>query len=128
MVLGDTGPRTANTWVSTWTGEQLVETTQALDKPRHGARGASLTHSQTATPESEYASRLGKHAQMGDLDEKEAQRADPQRVEKSGPTAGGEHSQLQARNENPGGGLGQDKVQNDIAMEVGRNPRLVMRC
>ena len=58
MVLGDTGPRTANTWVSTWTGEQLVETTQALDKPRHhtakdggyGARGARLTHSQTATP------------------------------------------------------------------------------
>ena len=24
-----------NTWVSTWTGEQLVETTQALDEPRH---------------------------------------------------------------------------------------------
>ena len=30
-----TGPRAANTWVSTWTGEQLVETTQALDEPRH---------------------------------------------------------------------------------------------
>ena len=24
-----------NTWVSTWTGEQLVETTQGLDEPRH---------------------------------------------------------------------------------------------
>ena len=24
-----------NTWISTWTGEQLVETTQALDEPRH---------------------------------------------------------------------------------------------
>ena len=24
-----------NTWVITWTGEQLVETTQALDEPRH---------------------------------------------------------------------------------------------
>ena len=24
-----------NTWVSTWTGEQLVETMQALDEPRH---------------------------------------------------------------------------------------------
>ena len=55
-----------------------VETTQALDKPRHhtakdgvyGARGARLTHSQTATPESEYASRLGKHVQMDDPDEK----------------------------------------------------------
>ena len=64
MVLGDTGPRTANTWVSTWTGEQLVETTQALDKPRHhtakdgvyGARGARLTHSQTATPGNEHSS------------------------------------------------------------------------
>ena len=52
VVLGDTGPRTANTWVSTWTGEQLVVTTQALDEPRHhtaedggyGARGARLTH------------------------------------------------------------------------------------
>ena len=71
-------------------------TTQALDKPRHhtakdggyGARGARLTHSQTATPESEYASRLGKHVQMDDLDEKKPKertyscykRADPQRV------------------------------------------------
>ena len=35
MVLGDTGPHAANTWVSTWTGEQLVETTQALGEPRH---------------------------------------------------------------------------------------------
>ena len=35
VVLGDTGPRAANTWVSTWTGEQLVETVQALDEPRH---------------------------------------------------------------------------------------------
>ena len=78
MVQGDTGPRAANTWVSTWTGEQLVVTTQALDKPRHhtakdgvyGARGARLTHSQAATPESEYASRLGKQVQMDDPDEK----------------------------------------------------------
>ena len=36
----------------------------------YGARGARLTHSQTATPESEYASRLGKHVQMDDPDEK----------------------------------------------------------
>ena len=63
------------------------------------------------------------------------------RSQKSGPTAGGradqqrvkradlqlvkEHSQLQAR-------TSQDKVnydkENDTAMEVGRNPRLVMRC
>ena len=78
MVQGDTRSRAANTWVRTWTGEQLVETTQALDKPRHhtakdgvyGARGARLTHSQTATLESEYASRLGKYVQMDDPDEK----------------------------------------------------------
>ena len=57
--------------------------TQALDKPRHhtakdgvyGARGARLTHSQTATPGSEYSStvqvsRLGEHEQMDDPDEK----------------------------------------------------------
>ena len=35
MALGDTEPRAANTWVSTWTGKQLVEPPQALDKPRH---------------------------------------------------------------------------------------------
>ena len=35
MVLGDTKPRAANTWVSTWTGKQLVEPPQALDEPRH---------------------------------------------------------------------------------------------
>ena len=34
MVLGDTKPRAANTWVSTWTGKQLVEPPQALDEPR----------------------------------------------------------------------------------------------
>ena len=57
--------------------------TQALDKPRHhtakdgvyGARGARLTHSQTATPGSEYSSkeqvsRLGKREKMDDPDEK----------------------------------------------------------
>ena len=53
-------------------------------------------------------------------------RADPQRVRK-------EHSQLQARNEDQNDvmdgkrSFSTDKV-NDIAMEVGRNPRLVRRC
>ena len=35
MILGNTEPRAANTWVSTWTGKQLVEPPQALDEPRH---------------------------------------------------------------------------------------------
>ena len=53
-------------------------------------------------------------------------RADPQRVRE-------EHGQLQARNEDQNDvmdgkrSFSTDKV-NDIAMEVGRNPRLVRRC
>ena len=96
VVLGDTRPRTANTWVSTWTGEQLVEMTQALDKPRHhtaedggyGARGARLTHSQTATPGERVRQQTGWTRTDGWSWWKETKRADPQLVEKSGPTAG----------------------------------------
>ena len=53
-------------------------------------------------------------------------RADPQRVRE-------EHSQLQARNKDQNDVMdgkssqSTDKV-NDIVKEVGRNPRLVMRC
>ena len=73
-------------------GERLMEChddrkrrTQALYKPRHhtakdgvyGARGARLTHSQTATLGSEYSStaqvsRLGEHKQMDDPDAKKS--------------------------------------------------------
>ena len=56
-------------------------TAQALDKPRHhtakdgvyGARGARLTHSQTATPEKvskAQDSRLGENEQKDDPDKK----------------------------------------------------------
>ena len=46
-----------------------------LQKTVYGARGARLTHSQTATPGSQYSStaqdsRLGEHEQMDDPDEK----------------------------------------------------------
>ena len=115
-----------NTWVSTWTGEQLVgkrrwramechgergswsamttvsgswsamTTAREERKPLtnqgttlrrrcvYGARGARLTHSQTATPEkvsTPQDSRLGKHEHVDDPDEKKPKRADPQRVE-----------------------------------------------
>ena len=85
---GDTEPRAANTWVSTWTGKQLVEPPQALDEPRHHtakmvcvrrSRGEiDALASQTATPESKHSSRQ----QTG------WRRTDEWRSQKSGPTAG----------------------------------------
>ena len=61
-------------------------------------------------------------------------RADPQRVKRADLQLGKEHSQLQARKEHSQlqARTSQDKVnydkENDIAMEIGRNPRLVKRC
>ena len=114
--------------------------TQALDKPRHhtakdgvyGARGARLTHSQTATPGSEYSST----AQDNRLREKNIWMILMKRSQKSGPTAGRradlqlvkEHSQLQATEEHTQQQGKHVHKENDIAMEIGRNPRLVMRC
>ena len=54
-----------NTWVSTWTSEQLVETAKPLTQPRlriaqsceFGARGARQTHSQAATSGSGHSSK-----------------------------------------------------------------------
>ena len=58
-----------NTWVSTWTGEGILETGNTLrSRCEFGARGARLTHSRTATPGSNtaQASSLGEHGQIGD--------------------------------------------------------------
>ena len=63
-----------NTWVSTC--KPLTNQGTTLRRRCvYGARGARLTHSQTATPENQYSStaqdsRLGKHEQMDDPDEK----------------------------------------------------------
>ena len=47
-----------NMWVSTWTGEGILETGNTMrSRCEFGARGARLTHSQTATPEREHSSR-----------------------------------------------------------------------
>ena len=81
MVLGDTGPRAANTWVSTWTGKQLVEPPQALDEPRHHtakmvcvwrSRGETdaLANSDARKQVQLKTRRLGEHEQMDDPDDK----------------------------------------------------------
>ena len=63
-----------NTWVSTC--KPLTNQGTTLRRRCvYGARGARLTHSQTATPENQYSStaqdsRLGKHEQMDDPGEK----------------------------------------------------------
>ena len=70
-----------NTWVSTWTGEQLVETMQALDEPRHHtAKTVCVRRSRWETDALANSDAGGAST---------AQEAKPaQKVEKSGPTAG----------------------------------------
>ena len=64
---------TQNTWASTWTGEQLVETAKVLDETKATHCEDVLTHSQAATPGSERSSkskaiRLGERVQNRDQD------------------------------------------------------------
>ena len=55
-------------------------------------------------------------------------RADPQRVKRADLQLGKEQSQLQARKEHTQQQGKHVHKENDIAMEIGRNPRLVKRC
>ena len=94
------------------------------------AMASGLTHSQTATPGSEYSStaqvsRLGEHEQMDDPDEKKSKRADPQRVDKSGPTAveksgptAGEKSIANSRQDKSNGGWKKPKTVDDMSMSM----------
>ena len=64
------GRAETNTWVSTWTGEGILETVNTLrSRCEFGSRGARLTHSQTATPRANTAqgeaSSLGEHGRIG---------------------------------------------------------------
>ena len=68
VVLGDTGPRAANTWVSTWTGKQLVEPPQALDEPRHHTAKIVCVRRSRCETDALANSDAGKQAQLKTAD------------------------------------------------------------
>ena len=56
------------TWVSTWTGEQLVETTHALDKPRHHTAKTVCVQCSRGETDALANSDAGKQAQLKPAD------------------------------------------------------------
>ena len=72
QALETTRPRTAreeeNTWVSTWTGEQLVEPPQALDEPRHHTAKTVLVRGSRGETDALASSDAGERAQLKPAD------------------------------------------------------------